>query len=292
MKRVLLSLLMALMVVLVSCDSDTGFTELESGYAYKLVDNKDGKKAVRGDIMLINLKSVYGDDSLMIERTVEEGFFINPFGLELGKFKDVLDLCDEGDSIVVKMSWAKYASLTRAVPKPGMDTTKSVMMQMRIAEIENESTVIARVKEEQMAIDKGIIEKYLSDNQLEAIESADGIFQVVLEEGKGPKAQPGQYASVNYTLRLMDGRLIDTNYEEVAREAGAFDERRVPYRPYGFTVGNDTVIDGWHLGIPLVNKGGKSKLLVPSHLAYGQRGRPGIPRNAVLVFDVEVVDIK
>lgn len=292
MKRALLSLLMAFMIVMVSCDSEAGFTELESGYAYKLVDNKEGKKAVRGDIMLINLKSVYDADSLMIERTVEDGFFINPFAPTLGKFKDVLDLCDEGDSIVVKMSWAKYAALTRVVAGPDMDTTKSVMMQMRIAEIENESAVIARIKEEQKVIDKGIIEKYMADNNLQGEESADGIFQVVKEEGDGPRPEPGQRAFVNYTLRLTDGQLIDTSYEEVAREAGAFDQRRVPYRPYGFTVGNDAVIDGWHLGVPLVRKGGKSTLLVPSGLGYGQAGRPGIPRNAVLVFDIEVVDIK
>ncbi len=292
MKRALLSLLMALMVVLASCDSGAGFTELESGYSYKLVDDKEGKKAVRGDIMLINLKSVFGEDSLMVERTVADGFFINPFAPTLGEFKEVLDLCDEGDSIIVRMSWNKYAALTRAVPVRGLDTSKTVMMQMRIAEIENETTVIARVKEEQMALDKQAIEKYLADNNLEAVASADGIYQVVNEEGSGPRPERGQRASVSYVLRLLDGKLIDTNYEEVAREAGAFDQRRVPYRPYTFTVGNDAVIDGWHLGIPLVRKGGKSKLLIPSHLGYGPRGKPGIPGNAVLVFDVEVVDIK
>lgn len=292
MKRAFCGLSMALMIVLASCDSNVGFTELESGYAYKLADNKDGKKAVRGDIMMIHLKSVYDDDSLMIERTVADGFFINPFGPTLGGFKEVLDLCDEGDSIVVKMSWAKYAALTRVAPGPGMDTTKTVSMHMRIEEIENESIVIARVKEEQRAVEKGIIEKYVADNNLVGEESSDGIFQVVHEEGDGPKAQPGQQVFVNYVLRLIDGKLIDTNYEEVAREAGAFDQRRVPYRPYGFVVGNDDVIPGWHKGIPLVRQGGKSTLIIPSELGYGPRGRPGIPQNAILVFDVEVVDIK
>ncbi|MCE7996489.1 MAG: hypothetical protein HEP71_31245 [Roseivirga sp.] len=292
MKRAFYGLSMALIVVLASCDSNAGFTELESGYAYRLADNKDGKKAVRGDIMLIHLKSIYDGDSVMIERTVEDGFFINPYGPSLGGFKEVLDLCDEGDSIVVKMSWAKYESLTRVAPGPGIDTSKMVSMHMRIEEIENESIVIARVKEEQRAVEKTIIEKYMADNNLEGEESADGIYQVVREEGDGPKAQPGQQVSVNYVLRLIDGKLIDTNYEEVAREAGAFDQRRVPYRPYAFTVGNDDVIPGWHKGIPLVKLGGKSTLIIPSELGYGPRGRPGIPQNAILVFDVEVVDIK
>ena len=49
---------------------------------------------------------------------------------------------------------------------------------------------------------------------------------------------------------------------------------------------------GWTEGIQKMNKGGKIKLYVPPHLAYGDDGRPGIPPCATLVFDVELLDIK
>ncbi|MFM9031015.1 MAG: FKBP-type peptidyl-prolyl cis-trans isomerase, partial [Opitutaceae bacterium] len=45
-------------------------------------------------------------------------------------------------------------------------------------------------------------------------------------------------------------------------------------------------------GIQKMNKGGKIKLYVPPHLAYGDDGRPGIPPGSTLVFDVELLDIK
>lgn len=294
MKRLVFGLSMALMVLLVSCDEDAGYTQIENGYAYKLVDNQEGQQAVMGDIMLIDLKSVYDGDSILIERTAESGFYLDPVRGTPALLKQVLDLCDEGDSVHVKMSLLQYALLTRMPINKGMDSTKTVVMHMRIAEVENESTVIARVKEEQRAIDKEIIQKYLADNNLEAEESPDGIFQIVQVEGTGPKPQLGQRVTVNYVLRLTNGKMIDTSYEEVAREAGTFNERRMPYKPYTFTVGNDDVIGGWHKGIPLVNKGGKSTLLIPSGLGYGTNVRPGgeMPLNAVLVFEVEVVDIK
>ena len=54
----------------------------------------------------------------------------------------------------------------------------------------------------------------------------------------------------------------------------------------------DQVIPGWTEGIQKMNKGGKIKLYVPPHLAYGDDGRPGIPPGSTLIFDVELLDIK
>jgi FKBP-type peptidyl-prolyl cis-trans isomerase FkpA len=70
-------------------------------------------------------------------------------------------------------------------------------------------------------------------------------------------------------------------------------------QPFTFNLGTGQVIPGWDEGIALLNKGAKAKLLIPSPLAYGDRGMPGspanpegIPANSVLIFDVEVKNIK
>jgi len=295
MRKDIVGLLLLATVMIQACAGDTKYEELESGYAYKFVENADGRKAVQGDYMMIDLKSVYGkDDSLLIERYAKDGFGLDPLRNLPEQLKEVLALCDQGDSVHLKMSLMDYAMLTRMPITKNMDTSQSVVMQMRIVEVENESKIIERRKLEQAAKDKQIIEDYLAEKGLEGTASADGIYHVVNEEGTGPKPVNGQRVAVNYILRLTDGTLIDTSFEEVAREGGVFDQRRVPYKPLEFLVGNDRVIQGFHLGIPLIKVGGKGTLLVPSALAYAANVQPGGPasHNAVLVFDVDVVEIK
>jgi FKBP-type peptidyl-prolyl cis-trans isomerase FkpA len=61
-------------------------------------------------------------------------------------------------------------------------------------------------------------------------------------------------------------------------------------QPLNFPLGN--VIVGWQIGVPLIKKGGKIRLLIPSGYGYGQGGSGKIPSNAVLDFDIELVDVQ
>ena len=75
-------------------------------------------------------------------------------------------------------------------------------------------------------------------------------------------------------------------------EKGLYDERREPYQPYTFPLGQGQVIKGWDEGIALLNEGSKARLYIPSPLGYGSRDRsPIIRANSILVFDVELVEV-
>ncbi len=52
------------------------------------------------------------------------------------------------------------------------------------------------------------------------------------------------------------------------------------------------VIEGWQIGVPLIKKGGKILLLIPSAYAYGCNGSRSIPPNSVLFFDIDLIDVQ
>ena len=80
--------------------------------------------------------------------------------------------------------------------------------------------------------------------------------------------------TVHYHGTLLDGTVFDSSVERG--------------EPISFSLGQ--VIPGWQEGIPYLKKGGKGKLIIPSHLAYGGRRAGKIPPFSVLVFEVELID--
>ncbi|MDB5264674.1 MAG: peptidylprolyl isomerase FKBP-type [Parcubacteria group bacterium] len=98
--------------------------------------------------------------------------------------------------------------------------------------------------------------------------------------GTGAEVKAGDTVSVNYVGMLPDGTVFDAS----AKHGGAA----------SFPIGVGRVIKGWDAGIVGMKVGGKRQLIVPGDLAYGPNGYPeaGIPANATLIFDVELVGIQ
>lgn len=111
------------------------------------------------------------------------------------------------------------------------------------------------------------------------MKTASGLEYIEIEAGTGAQAEAGKVVWVHYTGRFPDGRVFDSSIPRG--------------EPIEFPLGAGRVIKGWDEGIALMKVGGKAQLIIPPHLAYGERGAGGvIPPNATLVFDVELVDVK
>jgi FKBP-type peptidyl-prolyl cis-trans isomerase len=103
--------------------------------------------------------------------------------------------------------------------------------------------------------------------------------------GTGAEARPGRRVAVHYTGWLF-------HPDKPAHHGRQFDSSRDRGEPIEFTIGQGEMIPGWDQGIPGMKVGGKRTLVIPPALAYGREGRPGIPSNATLVFDVELMGVK
>jgi peptidylprolyl isomerase len=114
---------------------------------------------------------------------------------------------------------------------------------------------------------------------LDTVRMQSGLRFVKVESGNGVKAEQGKYVSVHYTGYLLDGKKFDSSVERG--------------EPIEFQLGRGMVIKGWEEGIELMHVGDKMRFIIPSELAYGEKGAPGaIPPNATLIFDCELVDVQ
>ena len=101
----------------------------------------------------------------------------------------------------------------------------------------------------------------------------------IIKKGSGSNPRVGSSVSVHYSGYLLDGTKFDSSYDRG--------------EPITFPLGQGRVIKGWDEGISLLSKGAKAKFIIPSDLAYGERGAGGvIPPGATLIFEVELVDFK
>ncbi|MBC6992465.1 FKBP-type peptidyl-prolyl cis-trans isomerase [Hymenobacter sp. BT491] len=133
--------------------------------------------------------------------------------------------------------------------------------------------------EAQKPIDEATIQKYLADSIKTFTRQTSGLYFVPRLAGTGTTARAGQTVSVLYTGSLLNGQVFDAS----SKHGNV---------PISFVLGTGQVIPGWDEGIALMSKGSKATLLIPSGLAYGAQGNGPIPADAVLRFQVELVDIK
>jgi FKBP-type peptidyl-prolyl cis-trans isomerase FkpA len=108
-----------------------------------------------------------------------------------------------------------------------------------------------------------------------AVKTDSGMVYRELAAGQGDSPKPTDSVEVHYRGTLVDGSEFDSSYKR--GEPAKF--------------GLNRVVKCWTEGLQRMKPGGKAKLVCPSDLAYGDRGRPGIPPGATLVFEVELLSV-
>ncbi len=125
------------------------------------------------------------------------------------------------------------------------------------------------------AADKGVA--FLAENKKKkgVKTTASGLQYEVLTEGKGASPKKTDKVKVHYHGTMIDGKVFDSSVKRM--------------EPAEFPV--NEVIPGWTEALQLMKVGDKWRVVIPSDLAYGPGGNGPIPPNAVLIFEVELLDI-
>ncbi|MBC7914863.1 MAG: FKBP-type peptidyl-prolyl cis-trans isomerase [Pyrinomonadaceae bacterium] len=126
----------------------------------------------------------------------------------------------------------------------------------------------------QLEIDEQLINDFITKNNIAAqeLQSSGMYYQIIAPGAVNVTYTSSSKVTVKYVGRLLNGQVFDQSTTGVT-----------------FPLGN--LIYGWQVGIPLIKPGGKIRLLIPSGYAYGSQAQNGIPANAVLDFEIELLGV-
>lgn len=169
---------------------------------------------------------------------------------------------------------ALIAGITDGLAKAKTRVPEAELEAAFMAVQQQMAAAAAAAGEKQLALGN----EYLAKNKAKpgVTVTASGLQYEVLKSGSGPKPTATSTVKVHYHGTLIDGKVFDSSVERK--------------EPIEFAL--NEVIPGWTEGLQLMSVGDKWKFTIPPAIAYGPRGKGDIPGNSVLVFEVELLEIK
>ena len=150
---------------------------------------------------------------------------------------------------------------------------------------EEDKTVIRYSKESLQEVNKILVEKdaeiiksYVERRGWGMQVSETGLWHMIYKKGNGDNVKKGDYITINYEVRLIDGTLCYSS-DSLGLKS--------------FVVGKGGVEAGLEAGVLMLQKGSKARFILPPHLAHGLIGDENmIPARAIIIYDVEILKIE
>lgn len=282
-----------------------GFKKGPAGLLYNIHDDVKGDSIADGDFISLNIIAKTDGDSVLynsyeLDRP-SQTFVSKP--TYPGDLFYAIKLLSKGDSATFKIDLDSAEA--KGQPKPATIKGKYVIYTVKIEEVIHKDTadekgfqakVEAYFKAEGDKAknnEEKNIKKYIDNNSVKAKTLPSGLSVATTTEGKGVQPVAGDSVVVNYTGKLLSGKVFDTSVEANAKKANIFNPARAPYQPLSLIIGKGNVIPGFDEGVMQMKKGEKATIIIPSKLGYGEQGMPGgmIGPFTPLIFDLELVDV-
>mgnify|MGYP001333478196 FL=1 len=267
---------------------------LDNGVELKYFKNGSGQEIEDGQIVMINLQYFDYDGNELLNKVGNDPVVLQKDSSweSSGIIYNVIDNLVKGDSVFFQLTTEQFfKNAPQSVEVPDSVKNKMISFYCGIQDVmsQNEFEDFQRIQYEkmqqemeqqsndQLSIDLELIDNYLKENNITAKSADSGLRYVITKMGSGENAAPGDNVTVHYTGMLLNGEKFDSSLDR--------------NQPFSFQLGQGMVIRGWDEGITYFNKGSEGTLYIPSTLGYGASGAGGvIPPNAVLIFEIQVLD--
>jgi FKBP-type peptidyl-prolyl cis-trans isomerase FkpA len=264
---------------------EKGIAYAPSGLAYKFRLDMPGKPGNLGDVVEFDFKLFTNKDSLLRSTIAEKNQVITTIQKPkyTGSFEEAIAMLSKGDSCAFWLSADTLFKLgIGAEMPPYIEKGSFVRFEVKMHEVmtmEEYHKKQERMAKQTQADEDAKLASYIKTNNIKAtLDTATGIYYQVVQEGAGAKPKAGNKVIVHYTGHLLNGEIFDSSKDR--------------NEPFDFILGKGYVIEGWDEGIPLMHKGEKGILYIPSYRGYGPQRAGSIPPNSSLIFEVELLDIK
>ena len=286
MKKIIMNLLVISLIAVsfIACQTKfPGFTKTDTGLYYKFHTQNDTEKPAIGDIMTVTM--TYGSKDSVLFTTDR----INtPAEIPLrepvfqGGLFEGLAMMSEGDSATFIISADSFfTKVARAPQLPNFIDSNSVLyFDIRLLSIKTKAEYDAEKKQELDSLknqESVLLASYLKENKIN-VKPTEGIYYIETKKGSGRKIKKTDFIKLNFDVSLLEGKPIFSTFDE--------------NRPVEFEFGKKWDTEGVNLAIKRLRKGGKAKVIVPSNLGFGEKGRSSlVPPFSTLIYNLELVDI-
>jgi len=274
--------IIAMLFAVFSCNQN-GFQEAPNGLEYRFIEeNTEAQKPNIGDGLVIDLKYTSAEDSLIFEGPFR--VILNEASHKGGSIEDAFAMMHKGDSAEFLIDAENFIRITtKADIFPDfVEKGSKLKFYVRLKDILSPETM-AKMKQElnagKKAAETMLLDDYIEKNEIKAIPTESGLYIIKLKETKAEKPQMNDTVEVHYTGMFLDETIFDSSIKR--------------NESFKFVLGQKQVIPGWDEGVAEMRKGEKFRLIIPSFLAYGQKGYSDlIAPYTTLMFDIELIDIK
>lgn len=252
------------------------------------IDRGNGRLAKAGDIMRVYFTFQTFDGDTLLDFTTGEPYELVFGDMALGQgFYEGLSLVTKGGHaeyiIPSSLAFGEEGLYEAILPYTPFKLTLEVFDIMTSDEYEAEQKAIKEKEDadnfKRLQEEPKKIAKYIEDNNITAKPQASGLYYIEIQSGEGDSVLNGDMVAVHYSIYNLDGQLIESSYDYG--------------QPLPFVYGGNQMIAGIEEAVGYMRVGGKSRIIVPSELGFGDITiDDDLPANSTLVIDLEFVDLQ